>query len=313
MDERQIERFIDVVQSKSMSRTAKRLRISQPALSKSLRQLEDRLDARLLQRTPRGVLPTEFGHVFYRRALLISAELRRANEELDNLRGSTEARVAIGVTPGPGLLDKVVPRAVEMVVRARPMLNLTVRSGTISELLPALNRGELDLMFTVLDEQLIGANVSTKVMFEDKFVIVAQSHHPLHSLRSISLKDLLFYRWALLEDARPLWNVIEDAGRQLDIKTRFPPINSTSVLFVRSIVARTDYIGILPSYDASVGPAEGIAALSLDSVEEGVRLPRLTRPMGIVHSRDSELTAGARAVLSAMIGVCEELQLCSVS
>jgi DNA-binding transcriptional LysR family regulator len=66
MDKKQLERFVDVVKSGSLSQTAKRLNISQPALSKSLRQLEDQLATRLLNRTPRGVHPTKFGDAFCR-------------------------------------------------------------------------------------------------------------------------------------------------------------------------------------------------------------------------------------------------------
>jgi DNA-binding transcriptional LysR family regulator len=119
MDERQIERFVDVIESGSLSRTARRLNISQPALSKSLRQLEERLATRLLHRTPRGVHATKFGDAFYRRALTIAAEFRRAKEELGNLRGSTFGEVALGVTPGPGILDRVIPSAVARIVKTR--------------------------------------------------------------------------------------------------------------------------------------------------------------------------------------------------
>ena len=309
MDERQIERFVDVVRSKSMSRTAKRLNISQPALSKSLRQLEESLAARLLQRTSRGVYPTEFGNAFYRRALTISAEFRRAHEELENLKGSTVSQLALGVTPGPGILDQVVPRVVERVTKSRPLLKLTVRSGTISELLPALDRGELDLLFTVLDERLTGADVESRLIFEDHFVIIVNSRHPLLSRRAISLKDLLRYRWVLLEDARPLWNAIEEAGRTLEIKAESAPINSNSVVFVRSMVGHTDFIGILPRYAASAGAKTGTSVIPLERVTENKLLPRLVRPMGLVHSRDSELTPAGRTLLRGVVTVCHELKL----
>ena len=78
MDQRQFERFVDVVESGSLSRTSKRLNISQPALSKSLRLLEEQLGVRLLERGPRGVRLTKFGEAFYRRARPLISEFRRA-------------------------------------------------------------------------------------------------------------------------------------------------------------------------------------------------------------------------------------------
>ena len=309
MDEKQIQRFVEVVKSKSVNRTAQRLNISQPALSKSLRQLEERLQTRLLQRTSRGVHPTEFGNVFYKRALLIDAEFRRAQEELENMKGSTVAQLALGVTPGPGILDQIIPKVIELVTKARPMLKVTVRSGTISELLPALGRSELDLLFTVLDERTAGASVETKLIFEDRFVIVVNSKHPLLGKRSISLSDLLLYRWVLLEDALPLWTAIERAGQKLKLKARYSPIDSNSVVFIRSIVGDSDLIGILPHYAASAGLKSGIIAIPLERVAESKLLPRLIRPMGLVHSKDSELTPAGRALLRSIMTVCHELKL----
>jgi DNA-binding transcriptional LysR family regulator len=310
MDERQIERFVDVVKSGSLSRTARRLNISQPALSKSLRQLEERLATRLLHRTPRGVRATKFGDVFYRRALTIAAELRRAKEELENLRGSTFGEVALGVTPGPGILDRVIPQAVARVVKTRAALKVNVRSGTLPELLPALNRGDLDLLFTVLDERVEGGDLRSQLIFEDHFVIVVRSKHALLARRTIKLSDLLVYRWVLLQDALPLWHAIEQCGRSLKVPAQAAPIESNSVVFVRTMISQTDFIGILPSYAAKVSAeGGGLCCIPIERIAEHDLLPRLSRPMGLVHSKDSELTPAGRALLRSMVTVCNELGL----
>src|SRR4051794_10263161 len=81
MDQRQIERFVDVVDSGSLTRTSRRLNISQPALSKSLRLLEEQLGTKLLERGPRGVRVTKSGGIFCQRARTIPAEFRRARED----------------------------------------------------------------------------------------------------------------------------------------------------------------------------------------------------------------------------------------
>src|SRR6266581_6317937 len=120
MDQKQIERFVDVVESGSLSRTSRRLNTSQPALSKSLRLLEQQLGVRLLDRGPRGVRLTKFGDLFYRRACSISSEFRRAREDIEGMKGSTEGVVALGVTPGPGILDQVIPQSIARVARKRP-------------------------------------------------------------------------------------------------------------------------------------------------------------------------------------------------
>ncbi|MBI3707413.1 MAG: LysR family transcriptional regulator [Proteobacteria bacterium] len=150
MDERYLQRFVDVVESGSLSRTSRRMNISQPALSKSLRLLEGQLGIKLLERSPRGVRVTRFGNAFYRRARSITAEFRRAREDLEDLKGSTAGQVALGVTPGPGVLDRILPEAIARVANDRPSLRFKIHSGTSTELLVALNQGDLDILFTVV-------------------------------------------------------------------------------------------------------------------------------------------------------------------
>src|ERR1700747_2554483 len=104
MDERKRERFVGVVESGSLSRTSRRLNISQPALSKCLRLIEEQLGTKLLERGPRGVRLTKFGDAFYRRARSITAQFRRVRDDLDELRGTAAGHVALGATPGPGVL-----------------------------------------------------------------------------------------------------------------------------------------------------------------------------------------------------------------
>jgi DNA-binding transcriptional LysR family regulator len=308
MDQKQLERFVDVVESGSLSRTARRLNTSQPALSKSLRLLEEQLGVRLLERGPRGVRLTKFGDAFYRRACSITSEFRRARDDIEDMKGSTAGTVSLGVTPGPGILDKVIPQAVARVARKRPALQFRVRSGTLSELLIELHRGDLDLLFTVLDERTEGADLKTRLVFEDHFVLVVGKRHPLLARETITLNDLANFRWALLEDAMPLWHVITELAQRDKIPIQGSPIKSNSVVFVRTIVSKNDFVGVLPSYAAALGTEAGdLGCIPLERLSEHGMLPRLVRPMGLVHPAEIELTRGSHALLRSIITVCHEL------
>jgi DNA-binding transcriptional LysR family regulator len=310
VDQKQLERFVDVVESGSLSRTSRRLNTSQPALSKSLRLLEEQLGVRLLERGPRGVRLTKYGDAFYRRARSITAEFRRAREDLEDIKGSTAGIVALGVTPGPGILDQIIPGALARIARKRPGLRFRVRSGTLSELLIELHRGDLDLLFTVLDERTEGPDVKTRLVFEDHFVLVVGKHHPLLARPIITLHDLADFRWVLLEDAMPLWNSLAELAQRQALPIRGAPIESNSVVFVRTIVSQSDFVGVLPSYAAALGTEAGeLAAIALERLSEHEMLPRLVRPMGLVHPSEIELTRGGQALLRSIITVCHELGL----
>jgi DNA-binding transcriptional LysR family regulator len=253
---------------------------------------------------------TKYGDAFYRRARSITSEFRRAREDLEDIKGSTAGIVALGVTPGPGILDQIIPGALGRVARKRPGLKFRVRSGTLSELLIELHRGDLDLLFTVLDERTDGPDVKTRLVFEDHFVLVVGERHPLLACRTISLHDLANFRWVLLEDAMPLWNSIAELAQKQQVPIQGAPIESNSVVFVRTIVGQTDFVGVLPSYAAAVGTEAGeLAAITLERLSEHGVLPRLVRPMGLVHPSEIELTRGGQALLRSIITVCHELNL----
>ena len=309
MDRRQVERFVDVVESGSLTRTSERLHISQPALSKSLRHMEEELGYKLLERGPRGIKVTKFGDVFYRRARSIKAEFRRAGEELDALIGSTAGEVAVGSTSGPGILDRILPDAIYRIAVKRPDLKFTVRSGTASQLLPSLASGELDFLFTVLDDNVRAPNLHIEPLFEDHFVLVVNRRHPLLKAETITLQDLCKFRWVMLQDASDLWRSVEQRAKRQGIAT-MAPIQSNSVVFVRTLVTRTEAIGILPSYAAELGGTAGeLTSLPIDHIADGRVLQRLSRPMGLVLPTEIELTPSARAVLRSINTVCHELNL----
>src|SRR6266702_2713306 len=94
----QIRDFVAVVESGGIRAAARKLGVSQPAITRSVRGLEAELHTRLLQRTPTGVVLTEPGRAFLARARAAQAELRKAEEEVDKL-GHAVGPVAFGVSP----------------------------------------------------------------------------------------------------------------------------------------------------------------------------------------------------------------------
>jgi DNA-binding transcriptional LysR family regulator len=310
LDQKQLQRFVDVAESGSLSRTSKRLYISQPALSKSLRLLEEQLGVRLLERGPRGVKLTKFGEAFYKRARSVTSELRRANDDLNHIKGLFTGCVSLGVTPGPGILDQIIPKAIVRIALKRPDLKFKVRSGAISELLVDLHRGDLDLLFTLLDERTKGPDLKTQKLFDDSFALVVRTGHKLLSQKEISLNDLIENRWVMLEDALPLWDGVVDLARQNQIQATKGPIESNSLVFIREVVRKTDFIGIIPAYAAEISTASGnLRYIPLERISRHDLLPTLTRSLGLVHSAEIELTQTAEALLRSINTVCIELNL----
>ncbi|MBI3707414.1 MAG: hypothetical protein HY246_07020 [Proteobacteria bacterium] len=88
------------------------------------------------------------------------------------------------------------------------------------------------------------------------------------------------------------------------------PIESNSVVFVRTTVRQTDYIGVLPSHAAELGTEAGdLVCVPLERIGEHSVLPRLVRPIGLVHSASTDLTPAGQELLRSITTVCHELKL----
>jgi DNA-binding transcriptional LysR family regulator len=283
LDIRQIERFVSVIETGSLSVSARQLGLSQPALSKSMRLLEEELDVLLFERVARGVKPTPAGRAFHERARAIAAELRRACDEIEEIKGGSVGRVAIGVAPGPGILDRVLPPAIQSITATRPSLTVRVVSGALVELLPALRRDELDFIVSVIDHDSADPTLRREVLLRDQVAFVVRPGHPLARAGKVTLEQAIGHRWVLAEDAISLWQEVEAALIARGSRTLYAPLESNSVRFVKTTILATDYVGLLPSY--ALDDRERTERFSVIDIDMGggeQAAPLLGRSLGLI-------------------------------
>jgi DNA-binding transcriptional LysR family regulator len=141
---RQLRLLVAVGQYGSIQHAARELRISQPAATKLIKDLELDFEVRLFDRTNRGVIPTAHGDALIRHGKLILAQVSNAAQELDDLSEGSSGRVVIGtlLAAAPELL----PRAIETLLDERPRVAIKVVEGTNDVLMPALFAGEIDMI-----------------------------------------------------------------------------------------------------------------------------------------------------------------------
>src|SRR5262245_28693661 len=145
---RQLAHFLAVADDSSIGKAAQRLNLTQPALSKSIKRLEQALKVRLFDRHARGVSPTVYGAALLARTRQVVTETRRAVEEIDFLRGSHSGTVTVAA--GPSMLSRILPTAAARLVAKRPGIRVVVRQSLAEQIEAGLLRGELDLVVTTL-------------------------------------------------------------------------------------------------------------------------------------------------------------------
>jgi len=138
----QIDHFVAVVQAGSLRAAAQAIGVSQPAITKSIRQLEEELHVRLLQRNARGASPTPAGKAFLSRARVVQAELRKAAEDLEPYRGGSRGSVAMGIAPAACML--MVPDALLQFRHRYLETSVRIVEGGNSALLPLVRDATLD-------------------------------------------------------------------------------------------------------------------------------------------------------------------------
>lgn len=140
---RQLEFFVRVAEQGSFSRAAATLGVSQPALSRSVRQLETGLRQHLLYRTGRGVEPTDAGKCFLSYGNAMLELMARAQDELRALKSEPAGRVALGLPPRVARV--LVPDLVAAFAQRYPRAALSIAEGLSASLRDALLLGRLEI------------------------------------------------------------------------------------------------------------------------------------------------------------------------
>ncbi|MCU9946183.1 LysR family transcriptional regulator [Pseudomonas sp. PDM13] len=232
----QLRAIVAIYESGSIQEASRLLHISQPALSKSIKELEADLGVQLLVRSNRGITATDFGERLVRRARLILEEVRRAREEIDTLKGVMDGKVSIGVspvTPGAQFIDSL-----NRYRKRYPNVRVQIHELRPSKLMEGLREGLLDLVLTSLPASRNNDGFHWAELYAQPTVLAVRKGHPLRNARSLS--ELLGEEW-LLQDS------LEQSRIGCMFETyRLPPpqrvIECASVVLFSELALNTDAV-----------------------------------------------------------------------
>ncbi len=295
MDLRQLDYFLKVVERRSLTAAAAELRITQPTLTKSIRQLEDSLGVTLLERLPRGVVPTEFGAVLARHARLVGVQIEDALGEIEGLRSGRMGHVAIGA--GPAWLRRLLPLAVTRAQAARPGLRVYLAGGFDDGLLRSLRQGDLELVVAELPEPSTAPDLTLLPLAADDLGIICRAGHVLAGRTGLILPDLLTYPWIL-----PAGNT--RARRRLDalfvgrnLGAPAAAIETESMAFMLAAIRQSDGLGYGTSQLLTSEGGAGVVMLDV----EGVSGQRIA---GVISRRSARLSPSAQAIVDELVAIC---------
>jgi len=232
--------LIAVVESGSVRGAARRLGLTQSAVSKNLIALERDFGVPLLVRSTHGVEPTEFGRIVIRRARLADAELRKAHEEIAALSGGNGGAVSIGLSSTAECL--LATRAIDRFHAQRPGAMVNIQGGTAVTMAGLLREGRLDFAVVPSVPKLLGTDLHAERLLSTDMVVVARDGHPRAQARR--LEELAGYEWIL--GARP--GDIEPAILSAHAQMNLPPpkftIQRDSFSALIFLLMQSDHVAI---------------------------------------------------------------------
>ena len=192
---RQIQFFLSVIQSKSFIKAAENLNVSQPGVSKAIRELEQVLKVKLIKRNTNGIEITEYGRILENYSHLILKDISNAEKEIKSLKDGTIGDINIGVAFSPRIY--LVPKATINLQKKYPNINLNIYAGSRSDLILRLLEGKIDLFVSaIVPEDFVSTEkVQSIPLYKDTQFLVTRTKHPLQIKKNVSLKDTLKYDW----------------------------------------------------------------------------------------------------------------------
>ncbi|MFV0388253.1 MAG: LysR family transcriptional regulator [Pyrinomonadaceae bacterium] len=187
MEIKQIKAFIAISEEKTFTAGAKRVNVTQAAVSMQIRQLEEEVGLPLFTRTPRRVLLTEAGDRLLERARRILREHDIALEELAEIAGAEHGRLRIGSASAMFATEQL-PNILEELKKKFPNSEISVNSGTSSALVEKILHGETDIAFVSLP--IDTPNIQTELLYSDEVIAIAHPSHPLAKEKYISAARL---------------------------------------------------------------------------------------------------------------------------
>jgi LysR family transcriptional regulator of abg operon len=218
------------------------LGISQPSLTKTLRELETLLGVPLIQRTVKGSVPTNYGQIFLVRARSIVEEIRRAKEELNQVAGVGGGAVTIGTSVGASLL--FAAEAISRFMRERPHARVRVIHGLFEQLVSGIRQGRFDLSVGGITSLETATQVKIEPLFKDTILPAVRRGHPL--ARAKTFAELSKGAWAITNDEPGYVTHLSDHFAKLGLGPPQVMLRCESFFTILHVIPQTDLIVAMP-------------------------------------------------------------------
>jgi|SRR6185369_7677492 DNA-binding transcriptional LysR family regulator len=283
---------------RNVGRVAGLLNVSQPAVSKTLAEIERGLGVSLFERGPRGLTPTSYGECMIRLCRDMLRSLDSAGDELRQLQSGTTGRVRVGVLPVAAPV--LAPRAAIRLQQKAPRSIVIFHEATADRLLPMLREGSLDIVVgTLAPLSMSGLEVHVLHSGEGS-AAVCGLRHPLAARTTLVPADLLPYSLIIPPRGTIYRDAVEQVMTALELPISMVQVESGSMTASNTYLRETQLVSFYSPH-----LAKHYACLGSLHVMP-LAIPDIRVPIGCVWPKNPELGPTTRLLIDMLIEVAAE-------
>ena len=264
-----IRNIIAIVERGSLRSASRQLGIAQPALTRSVRDLEKEIGAELFERARAGMTVTPVGELFYRRAKGIEAEIKRTLDEIEQIKGRELGMVTVGMSTAAHL--ELLPRILGPFRRRFPSIRIKLLEGLFPPFEADIRDGHVDLYYGPVRKEYADPALIVEPLFKNPRMIIARAGHPLAN--ATTLQELDGASWVttpvMVDAGYEVGEVFSEAGLP-------PPVISmeaSSGLSIITAVLSSDLLAPMPGQWRKV--IESAPALTEIRIQQLSLAPRI--------------------------------------
>lgn len=288
---RHLHTFVAVAQQGTLGRAAETLNLSQPALSKTLNELEQLTGTRLFERGRLGAQLTLVGEQFLTHAVKVLDALNTAGQALNRKEGLNNDVVRIGTLPTAAL--GILPTVIGQFHKQQKDITLQVATMNNTMLLAGLKSGEIDIGIGRMSDPELMSGLNYELLFLESLKLVVRPGHPLLQ-ETVTLSRVM--EWPVVVSPKgtiPRQNA-ETLLQSQGCKIPAGCIETLSASLSRQLTVDYDYIWFVPSGAVKDDLRRGLlTALPVPTQGAG-------EPIGILTRVDATFSSGAQTLLSAI-------------
>ena len=292
---RHLDCFVAVAQTRNLGKAAVNLRVSQPAVSKTLTELEDILAVRLLERNRLGTQLTRAGEIFLVHAVAVLDALNAAKAAVEIEQAPHSEAVYVGALPtvAPDLL----PLVLAGFRQRHPHARVVVHTASNVALLQMLKAGEVDFALARMADPEMLVGLSFELLYMEPLALTVRPGHPLAALPALPLTDVLAYPLVVPTRGTTPRHNTESYFQSHGLKMPSNCLETLSVSLARQVTQQSDAVWFTPIGAVRAELANG-ELLRLAARTEGTE-----EPVGLLRRSEGMPAAAALAFMGLLRGM----------